>query len=47
MMSLLETAWLNGLEPYTWLKLVLTRWPEWPEERLRERPPFLENTFTD
>ncbi|PHI28247.1 Uncharacterised protein [Budvicia aquatica] len=29
-MSLLETAWLNGLEPYVWLKSVLTRLAEWP-----------------
>lgn len=46
-MSLLETARLNGLEPYAWLKSVLTRLPEWPEERLRELLPFPENTFTD
>lgn len=46
-MSLLETARLNGLEPYTWLKSVLTRLPEWPEERLHELLPFPENTFPD
>ncbi|PNM27170.1 IS66 family transposase [Yersinia enterocolitica] len=46
-MSLLETARLNGLEPYAWLKSVLTRLPEWPEERLYELLPFAENTFTD
>lgn len=46
-MSLLETARLNGLEPYAWLKSVLTRLPEWPEDRLHELLPFPENTFTD
>lgn len=46
-MSLLETARLNGLEPYAWLKSVLTRLPEWPEDRLHELLPFAENTFTD
>lgn len=46
-MSLLETARLNGLEPYGWLKSVLSRLPEWPEERLHELLPFAENTFTD
>lgn len=48
-MSLLETARLNGLKPYTykWLKSVLTRLPEWPEERLRELLPFQENALTD
>ncbi|WP_025123952.1 MULTISPECIES: transposase domain-containing protein, partial [unclassified Serratia (in: enterobacteria)] len=45
--SLLETARLNGLEPYTWLKSVLTRLPEWPEDRLHELLPFAENIFTD
>ncbi|EKG3927214.1 IS66 family transposase, partial [Salmonella enterica] len=33
-MSLLETAKLNGLEPYGWLKSVLERLPSLPEERL-------------
>jgi transposase len=46
-MSLLETARLNGLEPSAWLKSVLTRLPEWPETRLHELLPFAENTFTD
>lgn len=35
-MSLLETAKRNGLEPHAWLTDVLTRLPEWPEERLAE-----------
>lgn len=46
-MSLLETARLNGLEPSAWLTSVLTRLPEWPEDRLHELLPFPENTFTD
>ena len=35
-MSLLETAKRNGLEPHAWLTDVLTRLPEWPEERLAD-----------
>ncbi|EJW6290454.1 transposase, partial [Escherichia coli] len=31
-MSLLETAKRNGLEPHAWLTDVLMRLPEWPEE---------------
>ncbi|EEP95448.1 ISSfl3 orfC [Yersinia aldovae ATCC 35236] len=46
-MSLLETARLYGLEPYAWLKSVLTRLPEWPEDRLHELLPSAANTFTD
>lgn len=45
--SLLEIVWLKGLELYTWLKSVLTRLPEWPEERWHELLPCPENTFTD
>ena len=39
-MSLLETAKMNGLEPHAWLTDVLTRLPSWPEERLHELLPF-------
>lgn len=39
-MSLLETAKMNGLEPHAWLTDMLTRLPEWPEERLHELLPF-------
>ncbi len=39
-MSLLETAKRNGLEPNTWLTDVLTRLPEWSEERLAELLPL-------
>ncbi|EBF7355930.1 IS66 family transposase [Salmonella enterica] len=39
-MSLLETAKMNGLEPHTWLTDVLTRLPSWPEERLHELLPY-------
>lgn len=44
-MSLLETAKMNGLEPHTWLTDVLTRLPSWPEERLHELLPFPEYRF--
>lgn len=39
-MSLPETAKMNGLEPHAWLTDVLTRLPSWPEERLHELLPF-------
>lgn len=39
-MSLLETAKMNGLEPHAWLSDVLTRLPSWPEEQLHELLPF-------
>ncbi len=39
-MSLLETAKRNGLEPHAWLTDVLTRLPEWPEDRLAELLPL-------
>ncbi|EKI9930408.1 IS66 family transposase, partial [Salmonella enterica] len=44
-MSLLETAKMNGLEPHAWLTDVLTRLPSWPEERLHELLPFPEYRF--
>uniref|UniRef100_UPI00397B8F27 transposase domain-containing protein n=1 Tax=Salmonella sp. SAL04162 TaxID=3159782 RepID=UPI00397B8F27 len=39
-MSLLETAKLNGLEPHAWLTDVLNRLPSWPEDRLEELLPL-------
>ena len=45
-MSLLETAKRNGLEPHAWLTDVLTRLPEWPEERLAELLPLEGFTFS-
>lgn len=33
-MSLLETAKMNGLDPHAWLTDVLQRLPGWPEEEL-------------
>ena len=39
-MSLLETAKMNGLEPHAWLTDVLTRLPSWPEDLLHELLPF-------
>lgn len=44
-MSLLETAKMNGLEPHAWLTDVLTRLPSWPEERLHELLPFPAYSF--
>ncbi|WP_145504217.1 IS66 family transposase [Yersinia vastinensis] len=44
-LSLLETAKMNGLEPYGWLRDVLTRLPSWPNRRLNELLPYAGNTF--
>jgi transposase len=38
--SLLETAKLNGLEPYAWLADVLEKLPTWPASRIDELLPF-------
>lgn len=38
-MSLLATPKQNGLEPYAWLKDVLTRLPTHPNSRIRELLP--------
>lgn len=38
--SLLETAKLNGLEPYAWLRDVLEKLPTWPAARIDELLPF-------
>jgi hypothetical protein len=46
LLSLLETARQNGLEPFIWLRDVLTRLPTWPNSRLRELLPYPENHFT-
>ncbi len=46
LMSLLETAKRNGLEPHAWLTDVLMRLPEWPEERLAELLPLEGFTFS-
>ncbi|MFG1135857.1 transposase, partial [Salmonella enterica] len=46
-MSLLETARLNGVEPYGWLKSVLERLPSLPEERLHELLPFEKNPLNN
>ncbi|EOB1842181.1 transposase, partial [Escherichia coli] len=45
-MSLLETAKRNGLEPHAWLTDVLAHLPEWPEERLAELLPLEGFTFS-
>lgn len=44
-MSLLETAKMNGPEPHVWLTYILTRLPSWLEERLHELLPFLAYCF--
>ncbi|HEY0209409.1 IS66 family transposase, partial [Acerihabitans sp.] len=45
-LSLLETAKLNGQDPYIWLRDVLTRLPTWPNSRINELLPYAENSFT-
>lgn len=45
-LSLLETAKLNGHDPYIWLRDVLTRLPSWPNNRITELLPYAENSFT-
>lgn len=47
MMSLLETARLNGVEPYGWLKSVLKRLPSLPDEQLYELLLFGKNIPLD
>jgi hypothetical protein len=42
-LSLLETAKLNGHDPYIWLRDVLTRLPTWPNSRINELLPYAEN----
>ena len=38
--SLLGTAQLNGIEPYTWLKETLEKLPGWPQSRIDELLPI-------
>lgn len=45
-LSLLETAKLNGHDPYVWLHDVLTRLPTWPNSRINELLPYAENHFS-
>ena len=45
-LSLLETAKLNGLDPFIWLRDVLTRLPSWPNNRLHELLPYATNNFS-
>ncbi|MGL5389109.1 MAG: IS66 family transposase [Serratia sp. (in: enterobacteria)] len=44
-LSLLETAKANGLEPGVWLRDVLTRLPSWPNSQLDELLPYAGNRF--
>ncbi|MGL4859078.1 MAG: IS66 family transposase [Enterobacteriaceae bacterium] len=46
-MSLLHTARLNGINPFTWLHYVLTHLPSWKNSQLDELLPLPGNTFTD
>ena len=46
-MSLLETAKMNGLEPHAWLTDVLQRLPDWPEAHLEELLPLQGFTFAE
>ncbi|WP_315709104.1 IS66 family transposase [Brenneria uluponensis] len=45
-LSLLETAKLNGHDPYIWLRDVLARLPTWPNNRLNALLPYAENSFS-
>ncbi|MBC8954997.1 IS66 family transposase [Xenorhabdus sp. PB62.4] len=45
-MSLLETAHVNGHDPWVWLRDVLRRLPTWPNNRLNELLPWPENPFS-
>ena len=45
-LSLLETAKLNGHDPYIWLRDILTRLPTWPNNRISELLPYAENSFS-
>ena len=38
--TLLGTAQLNGIEPYTWLKETLEKLPGWPQSRIDELLPI-------
>ncbi len=38
--SLLGTAMLNGIEPYTWLKDTLEKLSTWPHQRIDELLPI-------
>lgn len=40
LMSLVETARLNGLEPWGWLREVLEKLPSWPASHLDELLPY-------
>ena len=46
-MSLLETAKMNGLEPHAWLTDVLQRLPGWAEDNLDALLPLQGFTFGD
>lgn len=45
-LSLLETAKLNGHDPYLWLWEVLTRLPSWPNSQINKLLPYACNSFT-
>lgn len=45
-LSLLETAKLNGHDPYIWLRYMLPRLPTWPNSQIKELLPYAENHFS-
>ncbi|WP_276318285.1 transposase domain-containing protein [Serratia microhaemolytica] len=45
-MSLLQTAKLNSIEPFTWLHFVLTHLPTWKNSQLDQLLPLPGNTFS-
>lgn len=45
-LSLRETAKLNGHDPSIWMRDVLTRLPTWPNSRISELLPYAENSFS-
>ena len=46
-MSLIQSAKLNGLDPYAYLKDVMDRLPTWPNSRIGELLPHRWNPSTD
>ncbi len=46
-MSLLQTAKQNDIDPFVWLRHVLRHLPSGKNNRLDEPLPFAENTFSE
>lgn len=45
--SLHGTAKLNGIDPAVWLKDTLEKLPSWPNRRIDELLPFVDNLSAD